>query len=90
MDRDNRWDRVEKAYLAMTSGTGRQAGSSNEAISAAYAAGETDEFVAPSVIGDQPGTIDDGDGIIFFNFRADRAREMTRALILPDFNGFNP
>ncbi len=88
MDRDNRWDRVEKAYLAMTSGTGRQAGSSKEAISAAYAAGETDEFVAPSVIGEQPGTIDDGDGIIFFNFRADRAREMTRALILPDFNGF--
>ncbi|WP_029915502.1 2,3-bisphosphoglycerate-independent phosphoglycerate mutase [Pelobacter seleniigenes] len=88
MDRDNRWDRVEKAYLAMTAGTGRQAGSSAEAISAAYAAGETDEFVSPSVIGGQPGTIDDGDGIIFFNFRADRAREMTRALILPDFNGF--
>ncbi len=87
MDRDNRWERVEKAYLALTAGVGQAADSATEAITAAYAAGETDEFVAPWIVG-QPGTIDDGDGVIFFNFRSDRARELTRALALPDFSAF--
>ena len=88
MDRDNRWDRVEKSYLAMTSGIGNQALSSAEAIAAAYADGKTDEFVAPTVIGSSAGTIDDDDAVIFFNFRADRAREITRALALESFDGF--
>ena len=87
MDRDNRWDRVEKAYLALTAGVGQHADSSAEAIESAYAAGQTDEFVEPRVVG-QSGTIDDGDGVIFFNFRSDRAREITRALALEDFSGF--
>ncbi len=88
MDRDNRWERVEKSYLAMTEGTGQRAESSSVAISSSYAAGQTDEFVEPWVIG-QPGTIDNGDGVIFFNFRSDRAREMTRALTQNDFSGFS-
>ena len=87
MDRDNRWDRVEKAYLALTAGVGQHADSSAEAIESAYAAGQTDEFVEPRVVG-QSGTIDDGDGVIFFNFRSDRAREITRALALENFSGF--
>jgi len=88
MDRDNRWERVEKAYRAMTEGIGQQATTSAEAIQAAYAAEQTDEFVEPWVIGDA-GTIDDGDAVLFFNFRADRARELTRALTQIDFNGFS-
>ncbi len=88
MDRDNRWDRVEKGYLALTEGVGKHADSSSVAITSAYAADQTDEFVAPWTIG-QPGTIDDGDGVIFFNFRSDRAREMTRALTQDDFSGFS-
>ncbi|MCK5825855.1 MAG: 2,3-bisphosphoglycerate-independent phosphoglycerate mutase [Desulfuromusa sp.] len=87
MDRDNRWERVEKAYLALTEGVGQYADSSSVAITSAYTASQTDEFVDPWVIG-QPGTIDNGDGIIFFNFRSDRAREMTRALTQNDFPGF--
>ncbi len=87
MDRDNRWGRIERAYLALTEGKGHQAETAAQAIAAAYAAGQTDEFVEPWVIG-RPGTIDDGDGVIFFNFRADRAREITRALTRPDFTGF--
>lgn len=88
MDRDNRWERVEKAYRAMTEGIGQQAATSAEAIQAAYAAGQTDEFVEPWVIG-SGGCIDDGDGVLFFNFRADRARELTRALTSTDFFGFS-
>lgn len=88
MDRDNRWERVEKAYLALTEGVGHHADSSAEAINSAYAVDQTDEFVEPVVVG-RPGTIDDGDGVIFFNFRSDRAREMTRALALEDFTGFS-
>ncbi|MDX2495620.1 MAG: 2,3-bisphosphoglycerate-independent phosphoglycerate mutase, partial [Desulfuromusa sp.] len=87
MDRDNRWERVEKAYLALTEGIGQYAASSTEAIESAYAADQTDEFVEPWVVG-KSGLIDDGDGIIFFNFRSDRAREMTRALTLDNFSGF--
>lgn len=88
MDRDNRWNRIEKAYLALTQGIGQKAPSSLEAIKSAYSTDQTDEFVEPWVIG-EAGTIDDADGIIFFNFRADRARELTRALTLSDFKGFD-
>ena len=87
MDRDNRWARVERAYRAMVEGVGKQADDAVTAMEQAYAAGQTDEFVEPCIIG-TPVTIDDGDGVIFFNFRADRAREMTRALTVADFNGF--
>lgn len=87
MDRDNRWNRVEKAYRALTEGFGEQAATSAEAIGAAYAAGQTDEFVEPRVVG-PAGNIADGDGVLFFNFRADRAREITRALTQADFSGF--
>jgi 2,3-bisphosphoglycerate-independent phosphoglycerate mutase len=89
MDRDSRWDRVEKAFQTMTEGAGPVFSGSAEAIESAYAAGQTDEFVEPCVIAHSPaGTVDDGDGIIFFNFRADRAREITRAFIESDFTGF--
>ncbi len=91
MDRDNRWDRVEKAYRALTAGQGITTATSEEAIDGAYASGQTDEFVEPRVIAPQGkpvGTIDDGDGIIFFNFRADRARELTRTFTEKDFKGF--
>lgn len=87
MDRDNRWDRVEKAYRALIEGVGHQAESSASAIAHAYAANQTDEFVEPTIVGES-GTIDNGDGIIFFNFRSDRARELTRALTFADFDGF--
>jgi 2,3-bisphosphoglycerate-independent phosphoglycerate mutase len=91
MDRDNRWERVEKAYAAMVEGQGRLARDAVLAIEQAYAEGETDEFVLPTVIteGSGPvGPIGDGDGVICFNFRADRVREITRALALPNFSGF--
>ncbi|HTY21108.1 MAG TPA: 2,3-bisphosphoglycerate-independent phosphoglycerate mutase, partial [Geobacteraceae bacterium] len=91
MDRDNRWERVEKAYAAMVRGEGGGFGTSAEVIEASYLAGVTDEFVLPSVItenGAPVGTVRDGDGFIFFNFRSDRAREITKALALPDFSGF--
>lgn len=87
MDRDNRWERVEKAYHAMVLGQGSQADSAAEAIQASYGAGVTDEFVLPTVI-DTAATINDGDGIVFFNFRSDRAREITRALTSEQFDGF--
>jgi 2,3-bisphosphoglycerate-independent phosphoglycerate mutase len=87
MDRDNRWDRVEQAWRALVLGSGVPADSSAAAIAAAYAAGETDEFIKPRVI--QPASqVRDGDGVIFFNFRADRARELTRAFTQGDFAGF--
>ena len=88
MDRDNRWERVEQAYNAMVLGQGKQAGSADEAIQASYAANVTDEFVLPTVIA-PAATINDGDAIIFFNFRSDRAREITRALTFKDFDGFS-
>lgn len=92
MDRDNRWDRVEKAYAAMVSGAGDTAPDSAAAITASYAAGVNDEFVVPTVItsaGAPVGPVRDGDGFIFFNFRSDRAREITRALALADCPGFS-
>ncbi len=93
MDRDNRWERVEKAYNAMVCGQGeQQAASAREAIEQSYAAGVNDEFVLPTVIMNQGlpvGTVRDGDGFIFFNFRSDRAREITRAIALDRFDGFD-
>ena len=91
MDRDNRWERVEKAYDAMVLGEGATASSAAAAIAASYASDITDEFVLPTVIttdGAPVGTLRDGDGFIFFNFRSDRAREITRALTDPGFSGF--
>ncbi len=92
MDRDKRWERVEKAYNAMTRGEGREAESPIIAVKNAYERGETDEFVSPTVIlrNEKPGSlIYDNDTIIFFNFRSDRAREITRAFIDNKFNGFD-
>lgn len=92
MDRDNRWDRVEQAWQAMALGQGHPSESSVAAIQSAYASGQTDEFVEPRVIqkaGLPVGRINDNDGIIFFNFRADRAREITRAFTQPDFAEFS-
>lgn len=86
MDRDRRWDRVEKAYQVMTEigeGTGQSA---IEVIKAAYEAGITDEFIEPVRIA--PGAVEAGDGVIFFNFRPDRARQLTQAFVDPNFNGF--
>lgn len=91
MDRDNRWDRVEKAYNMLTRGVGENFGSAKAAIEASYANNITDEFVLPSVImknGKPTATICKGDSIVFFNFRPDRAREITRAFINEDFNNF--
>jgi 2,3-bisphosphoglycerate-independent phosphoglycerate mutase len=91
MDRDNRWDRVEKAYNAMVHGLGELSVSSRDVIDQSYASKIYDEFVLPSVICDQGapvGQILDGDGMIFFNFRSDRAREITRALALDECDGF--
>lgn len=87
MDRDNRWERVSLAYHAMTHGLGEELDSAEEAVAAAYARGETDEFIEPSVIGDPPG-IQDGDGVFCLNFRADRAREILRAIGEPGFAEF--
>ncbi len=92
MDRDKRWNRVEKAYKMLTSGIGIQATDPIAAISAAYERGETDEFIEPTIITDTSGnptaTVRDQDGIVFFNFRADRARELSRAFTEPNFDGF--
>jgi len=92
MDRDQRWDRVELAYAALTEGRGLTALSAPQAVSDGYEAGENDEFVKPRVIlqdGQPSGLIRDGDAVLFFNFRADRARELTRALTEDEFTGFN-
>ncbi|MFP4128553.1 MAG: 2,3-bisphosphoglycerate-independent phosphoglycerate mutase [Desulfonatronovibrio sp.] len=92
MDRDKRWDRTGQAYEAMVSGQGPRSSDPVQLIEKSYQNGETDEFVRPHVIVDdqgQPaGLINDRDGVIFFNFRADRARQMTMALISRDFDGF--
>ena len=92
MDRDNNWDRVEKAYLAITKGEGEQAENPVEAIKTSYANDVTDEFMIPTVItknGAPVATVKDGDSVVFCNFRPDRAREMTRAFCSDDFTGFN-
>ena len=87
MDRDNRWERVGKAYDAMVYGEGNKADNAVDAIRASYAADVTDEFVVPTVI-DENGKISANDSVIFFNFRPDRAREITRTLVDDDFTGF--
>jgi 2,3-bisphosphoglycerate-independent phosphoglycerate mutase len=87
MDRDKRWDRVAKAYAALTAAAGEHADDPVKAVEAAYARGETDEFVLPTAIGDYRG-IKDGDGVFFANFRADRIREIATALLDPDFPCF--
>jgi 2,3-bisphosphoglycerate-independent phosphoglycerate mutase len=91
MDRDKRWERTEQGYNAIVSGEGIFEADPLEAIANAYADGEADEFVRPRVIvqsGKPLATLNDGDGFMFFNFRADRARQITRALIDPTFTGF--
>lgn len=88
LDRDNRWDRVERAYRAMVRGEGDRAEDALAAVGAAYEADKTDEFIPPTVIGDYAGMVD-GDGIFMLNFRADRAREILAALGDPDFDRFD-
>jgi 2,3-bisphosphoglycerate-independent phosphoglycerate mutase len=92
MDRDNRWERVKKAFHLINQGQSEfRAESPAEALEAAYSRGETDEFVLPTAITHhgKPVAISEGDAIIFMNFRADRAREITRAFTDPDFSGFD-
>lgn len=88
MDRDKRWDRVEKAYRALVLGEGKIVAEPVEGVEASYAAGVTDEFVEPLVIEGVDAKITSGDGIIFFNFRPDRARQITRALNDVEFPHF--
>lgn len=91
MDRDKRWERIKLAYDVLTKGEGKTAISAEQAIQQSYADGENDEFVIPTVItkdGNPVATIKDGDNVIFFNFRPDRARQITRALIDKEFAGF--
>ena len=86
MDHDNRWDRVEKAYAAMVYGEGVK-GAPVDVMTNSYAEGVTDEFVVPAVTC-EGGRVSEGDSVVFFNFRPDRAREITRTFVDPDFTGF--
>ncbi len=88
MDRDNRWDRVQEAYETMIHAKGPRAATARTAVTNAYARSETDEFVTPTVIGDYAGA-KDGDGFFCLNFRADRAREILRAVAEPGFDAFD-
>ena len=87
MDRDKRWERVEKAYDALVLGLGHKAQNAEAAVELAYERGENDEFVTPTVV-DSSCTVSDNDAIIMYNFRPDRAREITRAFTAADFDGF--
>jgi 2,3-bisphosphoglycerate-independent phosphoglycerate mutase len=87
MDRDKRWDRVERAYRLFVEGAGECADDPVQGVEAAYDRGETDEFVQPTAIGGYCG-MQDGDGVLIANFRADRVREIAAALLAPDFAGF--
>jgi len=87
MDRDNRWERIEHAWRAIVEGEGIAAASAREAVENSYAAGKSDEFVEPHVVG-EGSPMADGDQVICFNFRADRARELTAAIALDGFSGF--
>jgi len=93
MDRDQRWDRVQKAYYCLRYGKGTKAGSADAAMQASYENGVTDEFVEPTLIvgedGQPTALIEDGDATIFFNFRGDRPREITRAFVDEDFQNFD-
>jgi 2,3-bisphosphoglycerate-independent phosphoglycerate mutase len=88
MDRDKRWDRVKKAWDALVLGKGQKAENCLEALDLAYARGESDEFVLPTVCG-APVFIEDGDGVFFFNFRSDRARELSESFLFENFHGFD-
>lgn len=91
MDRDNRWGRTELAYRALTEGSGPRADSATEAVVRSYQSGITDEFIPPTVIqktGNPVRTISDGDAVIFFNYRTDRTRQLTRAFIQDPFTSF--
>ena len=88
MDRDNRWERVEKSYDAMVCAKGIEAKTAEDAIKLAYQKGEDDEFVVPTII-EKSGTINSGDSVIMYNFRPDRAREITRSIVDDNFTGFN-
>ncbi|MFP4654656.1 MAG: 2,3-bisphosphoglycerate-independent phosphoglycerate mutase [Methanohalobium sp.] len=92
MDRDKRWDRTKLAYDALAMGRGLYAKDAETAVGESYKRGETDEFVKPTVITDENGnptaTIDDNDSVIFFNFRPDRARQLTYSFVMDDFDGF--
>jgi len=88
MDRDNRWERVERAYNMLVSGEGNKADSAVEAVKASYTNGVNDEFVEPTVINVPNSRISDNDSIIFFNFRPDRAREISKAINFENFDGF--
>ena len=91
MDRDKRWDRVARAYQALVFSSGLQAEGAQAALEAAYGRGETDEFVQPTVLqesGEPVGPIREGDAVVFFNFRADRARQLTRAMTEDAFSDF--
>ena len=91
MDRDRRWDRVEVAWNALRFGIGRRAPDARSAVEAAYVLGESDEFIAPTVIeqeGSPLGPVADGDSVVFFNFRADRARQLTQVFTETGFSEF--
>ena len=88
MDRDNRWERVEKAYNMLVLGEGNKAENAIDAVKASYAKGVNDEFVEPTVINVPNSRIEDNDAIIFFNFRPDRAREISKAVNFENFDGF--
>lgn len=88
MDRDNRWERVAKAYEAMVHGNGERGEAADSTVEAAYARDKTDEFILPTVLGDYSGMAD-GDGLFFLNFRADRARQLLRAIGEPGFDAFD-
>jgi len=87
MDRDKRWDRVEKAYKAIVEADGPRFADAPAVVAAAYADNKFDEFIVPAVVGDYRG-IKDGDGVLCFNFRADRVREILSAMLDPNFSGF--
>lgn len=90
MDRDLRWERTAKAYMALTKGEGHRVKTPEEAVDQSYAEGKTDEFIEPSIISDQEGNstslVKENDSVIFFNFRIDRPRQLTRAFISKDFD----
>jgi len=88
MDRDNRWERIQKTYDAMTLGEGPKAITASDAIKNAYNKGLSDEFIEPTMIGDVA-TVKENDAIIFFNYRIDRAKELTKAFVMPGFNQFS-
>jgi len=91
MDRDHRWERTEKAYRAIVEGLGSTAHSAEGAVAAAYRDGFSDEFIIPTMIQNEENSyqpVNDGDSVIFFNFRGDRAREITQSFVKQDFDGF--